>query len=45
MSVWSYRLGSSSLFTRTNEGSTEPKRVVFLSVQYMCTIKTDRGCV
>lgn len=33
MSVWSYRLGSSSLFTRTNEGSTEPKRVVFLSVE------------
>ncbi len=28
-----YRLGSSSLFVRTNEDSVEPKRVVFLSTE------------
>lgn len=33
MSLLSYRLGSSSLFVRTNEESVEPKRVVFLSVE------------
>ena len=33
MSLLSYRLGSSSLFVRTNEDSIEPKRVVFLSTE------------
>lgn len=33
MSLLSYRLGSNSLFVRTNEDSIEPKRVVFLSVE------------
>lgn len=33
MSLLPYRLGSSSLFVRTNEDSVEPKRVVFLSVE------------
>ena len=33
MSLLSYRLGSSSLFVRTNEDSIEPKRVVFLSAE------------
>lgn len=33
MSLMSYRLGSNSLFVRTNEDSKEPKRVVFLSVE------------
>ena len=33
MSLLSYRLGSNSLFVRTNEDTVEPKRVVFLSVE------------
>ena len=33
MSLLSYRLGSSSLFARTNENTVEPKRVVFLSTE------------
>lgn len=31
MSLLPYRLGSSSLFVRTNENSVEPRRVIFLS--------------
>lgn len=33
MSLLSYRLGSSSLFVRTNENSVEPRRVIFLSAE------------
>lgn len=33
MSLLPYRLGSSSLFVRTNENSVEPRRVIFLSAE------------
>ena len=50
MSLLSYRLGSRSLFARTNENTVEPKRVVFLStegtkteVQYLHLIEQYRN--
>lgn len=50
MSLLSHRLGSNSLFVRTNEDSVEPRRVVFLStegtkteVQYLHFIEQYRA--